>query len=360
MLKLVVSFDGFYNNFMSESFYKDIFNAIQEGVVVCDGNNVIIAVNDYFSLLLGYEKNIYSGKNIEEFLNLNSLSLQHIKQSKIKNAEGVSIPVIINKSAFGEKFIYTVQPMKDLVCLNQAHIDFVSTVSHELRTPLTSIKGFADTILTSGDKLTKEQHNRFVSIIKSQVDRLTRLVENLLAVSKLEAEKEKIIYKSVNVKDSVLLVVSLIQNKYPNSIFSVDIPDNTPQIWADTDKFQQVLMNLIDNAAKYSIDNAKVTVKTGFSNTKENSLDIMIIDEGVGIPDENMSKIFNKFSRLDNPLTRQVQGTGLGLYITKTIVEKMNGNISVSKNIKAGKGVIFTITLPLVTAEVQTSQKFIQ
>ncbi len=223
--------------------------------------------------------------------------------------------------------------------LEQAQIDFISTVSHELRTPLTSIRGFADTLLTSYDRLSPEQRDKFLHIIKDQSNRLINLVENLLTVSKMQSDKELIIYKSTDVIPYIDAAVQMVKNQYKTHKYITNYQKNLPKILVDTDKFQQILLNLIDNASKYSNEGSTVTVSVG-QKFNENSLYISVKDEGIGINEEDIKKIFNKFSRIDSPLTRKIQGNGLGLYITKTLVEKMNGKISVTSSPKGSEFII--------------------
>lgn len=215
--------------------------------------------------------------------------------------------------------------------LEQAHLDFISTVSHELRTPLTSIRGFADTLLTSYDRLTPEQREKFLHIIKDQSNRLISLVENLLTVSKMQSDKELLIYKSVDVVPFIDSAVQMIKNQYKTHNYICNYEKNLPKILIDTDKFQQIMLNLIDNASKYSNEGSTVQINVCQNYTK-NTLIISVKDNGIGISKEDINKIFNKFSRVDSPLTRKIQGNGLGLYITKTLVEKMNGKITVESS----------------------------
>ena len=231
--------------------------------------------------------------------------------------------------------------------LEQAHLDFISTVSHELRTPLTSIRGFADTLLSSYDRLTPEQREKFLHIIKDQSNRLIGLVENLLTVSKMQSDKELLIYKSVDVTQFIDFSIQMIRNQYKTHKYICNYEKNLPKILVDTDKFQQILLNLIDNASKYSNEGSTVEIKV-LQNYAKNTVAISIKDEGIGISEENLDKIFNKFSRIDSPLTRKIQGNGLGLYITKTLVEKMNGEISVESS---PKGSTFKIEFKVATPE---------
>lgn len=240
----------------------------------------------------------------------------------------------------------------------QSYEDFISTVSHELRTPLTSIRGFSQTMLASWDKLDDESKKKFLKIIEEQSNRLISLVENMLSVTKLQSSKENLVYREVDIKPVINTVVQIVKNQYPNHKFEINMHPQTPEIFVDRDKFQQVMMNLIENAAKYSYDNSTIKIEScGCDNCEFAS--IKITDEGIGIPEKDYDTIFQKFSRIDNPLTRKVQGSGLGLYITKNIVEKMNGKISVvSKQINNEKfETTFEVKLPSYSVEHQAEEK---
>ena len=225
--------------------------------------------------------------------------------------------------------------------------DFISTVSHELRTPLTSIRGFSQTMLSSWDKLDDETKKKFLQIIVEQSNRLINLVENMLSVTKLQETKEDIIYKEFSIKPIIETTCSIVKNQYSDKNFEIKIDDKTPHILADKDKFQQIMTNLIENASKYGDENSTITVKSTYT---EENVSISVINQGIEIEKADFEKIFTKFSRIDNPLTRKVQGSGLGLYITKNLVEKMGGKISVeSKNHQT----TFEVTLPCANIERQ-------
>jgi signal transduction histidine kinase len=257
-------------------------------------------------------------------------------------------------------------PFSEDMALTQAHSDFVSTVSHEFRTPLTSIKGFADTLLRYGAQLGPDQQKRFITIIKDQADRLTRLVENLLTVSKLGASRMEMSYRAVGVKKVVDRVVQNIIAKggvdkasagLPDAgrKFEIEIPDNLPDVWVDGDKFEQIMLNLIDNAVKYSFPGSQVLVAAHLVDTDPDRLQIRVQDQGVGIPEEHLPRIFTKFSRIDNPLTREVEGTGLGLYITQSLTKTMGGNIRLESVVN--QGTTFILDFPVATAERQAAAR---
>lgn len=244
--------------------------------------------------------------------------------------------------------------------MTENYEDFISTVSHELRTPLTSIRGFADTMLNSWDRLDEDSKKKFLGIIKEQSDRLINMVENILSVTKLHSQSERIILKDIPVRPTVEKVVQLLKTQYKDKNFIVDEKINTPNILADEDKFQQAIMNIIENACKYS-NNNDIWINVGFGED-ENFVAINVTNLGLGIDERDYEKIFTKFSRIDNPLTRKVQGSGLGLYITKNILEKMGGTICVkSENIDANiSKITFTIDIPSSDIEKQARAKCIR
>ncbi len=229
--------------------------------------------------------------------------------------------------------------------------DFISTVSHELRTPLTSIRGFSETMLASWDKLDDESKKKFLKIIVDQSNRLINLVENMLSVTKLQNAKDTIILKQITITPVINTVISIVKSQYKDKNFVINIKPNTSSILADKDKFEQILTNIIENAAKYGDENSTIYID---AENKTNSVSIKVTNSGIEINQNDYNKIFTKFSRIDNPLTRKVQGSGLGLYITKNLVEKMGGSISVTS---ANHQTTFEIQLPASNIELQAREK---
>lgn len=239
---------------------------------------------------------------------------------------------------------------------NQDYEDFISTVSHELRTPLTSIRGFSQTMLSSWDKLDDDNKKKFVKIIEEQSQRLINLVENMLAVTKLHS-KNIFVYNDTDVKPLIEQTITIVKSKYPSKIFRLNCQNNLPSIFVDRDKFQQIMTNLIENGAKYSADESDVLIN---ANSKGESVEITVSNIGIGIDSKDYEKIFTKFARIDNPLTRKVQGSGLGLYITKSLTEKMGGCISVkSEKMENSEysNITFTLLMPVKNIEEQTRIK---
>ena len=232
--------------------------------------------------------------------------------------------------------------------LDRAQIEFVSTVSHELRTPLTSNKGFIETLLRAGDKLTEENKKKYIVIVKEQADRLIRLVEDLLAVSRLESQSQQLTVRALDLQSYIDKVCDSLSSKASKHKIVKEIEKDIPNVWADADRLEQILTNLIDNAIKYSPAGSAITIKVSTlkdEHNVKNKLMIEVIDQGGGITEIDLHKIFTKFGRLDNPLTRQTEGTGLGLFITKSLILALKGEISVKS--KPGE-TIFTVVLPAV------------
>lgn len=240
----------------------------------------------------------------------------------------------------------------------QNYEDFISTVSHELRTPLTSIRGFSQTMLASWDRLDDESKKKFIKIIEEQSNRLIHLVENMLTVTKLQKSNNHLVFNETDIKPTIEQTVMIVKNQYPTHNFNIKYNGTLPKIFVDKDKFQQIMTNLIENSAKYSSENSTTTIS---STQKDNNVEISVTNIGIGIDEKDYEKIFTKFSRIDNPLTRKVQGSGLGLYITKNLVEKMDGEISVSstplENNSNLSEITFKILMPVKNIEEQARIK---
>ncbi len=230
---------------------------------------------------------------------------------------------------------------------------FVSTVSHELRTPLTSIKGFISTLLQDVEGFyDKDTIHEFYTIIDQECDRLTRLISDLLNVSRIEAGRALELNPApINLGEIVEKVVAA-QKSYTNKHdFTIDLDPGIPNIVADADKFDQILTNLFNNAIKYSPDGGMITV-TGKG--VDGIVRISVEDQGMGISEDHLSKVFDRFHRIDNRDTRKAGGTGIGLYLVKHLVEAHGGKIWVESEV--GKGSQFIFELPKFPPEYEEQQ----
>jgi len=216
----------------------------------------------------------------------------------------------------------------------------ISMVSHELRTPLTSIKGFAETIIQ--EDLNKSEIIKFANIIYNEADRLNRLVNSLLNLSRLESAKVNFNIKNVDIKEIIENVIELMYPKIKNSNIKLNREYEDEIIYkalADEDKTEQIIINLIDNAVKYSPNGGTITI--GIEN-KESEVLVYVKDTGIGIPENEKHKIFEKFYRTTISISIS-QGTGLGLVITKYLVEGQGGKIWFESQENIGTTFYFTL-----------------
>jgi len=229
--------------------------------------------------------------------------------------------------------------------------DFISSVSHELRTPLTSIKAYVSTILRDPE-MPENTKQRFLSIVKEESNRLETLVEDLLEISRIESGRLKIKPGKINVMNVVNEIMTTIQplaNK--KSIYLVtDTFDELPFLSGDESKIKSVVLNLVNNAIKFTPESGQVSVKVGREN---DNLYIRVSDTGIGIPEKDLPKVFDRFYRVHRPDT-QIQGTGLGLAIGGEIAKLHGGRIDVQSEI--GKGSIFTLFLPIKCTTVEQTR----
>ena len=220
---------------------------------------------------------------------------------------------------------------------------FISVVGHELKTPVSIIKGYAGTLRRQDAHWSAEVLDESLNVIEEEADSLTDLIDNLLEVSRLQAGTFTLeISDEVMLPKMITAVVRKFSNQAPNHTFSVDFPPDFPTIWGDERRLNQVFNNLVSNAIKYSLDGAEIVV-TG--EIHADYVTVSVRDEGIGIPEHEQHRIFHKFSRLDNALSRKTEGTGLGLFLSKAIIEAHNGRIWFQNN-KNGPGTTFTFSLP--------------
>jgi two-component system phosphate regulon sensor histidine kinase PhoR len=348
--------------FKTEEIYRALLLNTADAVALSDASGIINFINPAFAKLIGADEAEIIGHRLHSFIVADWLdnSQEHSQSpnaATVLTKTGTEFVMPVAHFPMTEKesrdnfltIVYVIQANS----LQQAQTEFVSTVSHELRTPLTSIKGFADTILRAGDRLDTAQQRRYVGIIRDQADRLTRLVEDLLAVSRLESKKLQLTIRALDLKEAIERVEQNLCDKAKNHQLVVQIPPGLTPVWADSDRLEQILTNLIDNAIKYSPQGTIVTVTATVAQGSPEMIEFSVKDQGVGIPEEHLPQVFSKFGRLDNPLVRQTEGTGLGLYITRSLVLALCGQISVES---VPGCTTFTVKLPAATFEQQAAR----
>ena len=235
---------------------------------------------------------------------------------------------------------------KKLKELDQLKSDFISVVSHELRTPLTSIKAFTELILIK-PHMTAEKRSRFLSIINSETDRLSRLINDILDLTKIEEGKLSWRVTQVSLPEIIRTSVASIQSLADNKSLDmqVNMPAPLPHLYGDRDRLVQVITNILSNAIKFTPGGGSISIETSYEEQPRKQIFVHITDSGVGIPHRHLDTIFEKFRRAGDALTNVNEGTGLGLAITKQIVEYHGGRIWAEST--PGRGSTFSFTLPL-------------
>ena len=324
---------------------ESIFNSMDSGVVAVDNENNVISINPAAELLLGIKKSIVGEKltdyvsdhEINGFL-MNSeeddkeITILHPieRNIKIKKSEMIDKKINLGK-------VISFQDITDMKRVELMRSQFVANVSHELKTPLTSIKGFAETLRIVDDSATRE---KFLDIIDKEAERLTRLINDILVLSNIESN---LVADVEEFRPGIVIeeTLNIVRKTARNRNVSVEFEDNSSEcILGDRDEFYQLVLNLIENAVKYSKE------KEGYvkisSHNDGGYYHLKIEDNGIGIPDEDISRIFERFYRVDK--SRKKGGTGLGLAIVKHIVKIFNGEINVKS--KLGEGTTFEVKIP--------------
>ena len=232
---------------------------------------------------------------------------------------------------------------KELKKLDEFRSNLIDTVSHEFRTPLTSIKGYTSRLLRQDIELDEETIQKSLKIIKNQSERLSRMVEDLLVIPDIEGSKLNLIIDSVNLYDTINDAILSTKHKAQREVI-VDIDENFPDVWADNDRLEQVFINLIDNAFKYSYEDTPIRIDV---KQMKNHAVIKVSNSSDYIAPDKLNKLFGKFIRIDDKTTRTTRGTGLGLFIVKGLVLAMNGSIE----LESTKDNIFSVIIKLPLKE---------
>lgn len=235
-----------------------------------------------------------------------------------------------------------VQDITEHVKLNRMRKEFVADVSHELKTPLTSIKGFVETLIDGVDD--KETQMHFLKVIDDNANRMEKLVQDLLILSKYDKKIE-----TNNLKEFDLGVLAKectekfeIEVKKKNQSLQCYVTANVPKVYADRDGIERVITNIISNSVKYTKENGKIDVYVGYVH---NDAYVKIKDNGIGIPEKDLGRIYERFYRVDKARSRASGGTGLGLSIAKEIIEQNNGSINITS--KYGEGTEVVLKIPV-------------
>jgi two-component system, OmpR family, phosphate regulon sensor histidine kinase PhoR len=316
-----------------------IFNSMIEGVIVIDKPGYIVSVNPTIEKIFSIARKDVEGKVFLEAIRNNDIA--EVISAALKSGKSVSSEIsliypvrrifevnatpIFDNNVIGGCLV-VVHDVTEIRRLETVRSDFVANVSHELKTPLTSIKGFVETLL-EGALDDKENNRNFLKIIHDHAERLDSLVNDLLSLSHLESKEIMLKKTNFNLRQQVEDVISGFRSQLKKK--NIEIKNELPTgilVTADKDRFEQVITNLIDNAIKFNKEKGFVRI---FSEEINGKVKIIIEDSGIGIPEKDIPRIFERFYRVDKARSRELGGTGLGLSIVKHIIELHNGSVGV-------------------------------
>ena len=350
---------------------RAILESIADGVIVADTRQRIVLINSAAERILGARSETVIGQDVHNVFGAFSpqgrLEALAAMESLINapvpteatpqvidttlELEGRVIsarlaPVFTEK----EEFIGVVTILRDItkeVEADRAKTEFVSTVSHELRTPLTSIKGYTDLLIAGAVGTINEGQRRFLNIVKSNAERLTALINDLLDISRVETGCITLHIEPLRIEDIILEVDNSMRQQIEDKGLRLvlDIAPDIEEVPGDRSRLTQVLTNLVANAYRYTPE-GQITISLS---PMDGAVRVDVKDTGIGISTEDQLKIFDRFYRADHPLVRQSEGTGLGLSIVKLFVELHGGRVWVNSTL--GEGSTFTFILPTVGRE---------
>jgi two-component system phosphate regulon sensor histidine kinase PhoR len=346
---------------IEKDYLQTVLKGMAEGVLVVDERGRIIMINEAIQKLFSLSTEVVDKTPLEVIRNS---ELEGAIQEAIRDGKNSSFELAL-PSSLGKIFevnvvgihpspegnhemgrgmrgavavFHDISRLKELERIRQ---DFVANVSHELRTPLTTIKGYAETLLEGA--LKEEVAFQFVQVIKRQSDRLTKIVEDLLTLSKIELKEFQLKIETLPFPDLAEDVLRYIQEAAEKKKISISLELPTfLVVKADRHYLEQILINLIDNAIKYGREGGKITLSAIQKDQWE--VEVSVRDNGIGIPKEDLPRIFERFYRVDKGRSQELGGTGLGLSIVKHLVQTHGGRVWAESQL--GEGSTFYFTLP--------------
>ena len=348
-----------------------ILNSIADGVLVLDVQNRVILMNPAAEQILGIRAEDLVDKPLHRIRELGrteedkELTLRFYENLASKRVEAGGPPIRFQVEAAGKVIAVTLSPvvlaggelpgtvavLRDItreVEIDRMKDEFISTVSHELRTPMTAIKGYTDLLVMETVGALNETQRRFLNIIKSNADRLSALVSDVLDISRIEAGRIKLNIQPLSIAEIAKEVWEAFRRQAEEKqlAFTLCIPEGLPPVRGDRDRVTQILSNLVANACQYTLPGGKVTVSAAL---EDGFVRVDVSDTGIGIAPEDLPRVFDRFFRADHPLVQEVGGTGLGLSIVKAFVEMLGGRVWVESELD--KGSTFSFTLPVAVEE---------
>lgn len=343
---------------------KNVFNRLDAGVAAFDENGELLHINPRaLSMLSLPENNVPTFNELTAALGAPEVTMQllknsgsiHIDEQTLCDVQTRELVVSIDFGVFGydgaakSGFIVVFQNITEAALLEKNRREFIANVSHELRTPLTSVKGATETVVTDPE-MPESIRNRFLGIVLNESDRMTRIVQDLLVLSRLDNKRMSWKPTKFDLSETINQMCTVLRAEAEVHGHTLTFTDNVTQIvpphtmFADKERIEQVLTNIIGNAIKYTKNGGRIEVELSDSQQAKDCYKISVSDNGVGIPKEDIDHLFERFYRVDKSRSTDAGGTGLGLSIAKDIVQAHNGNIQVQSTF--GKGTTVIITLP--------------
>jgi GAF domain-containing protein len=351
-----------------------ILEAVADGVLVTDPNNEITFLNSSTERIMDLNGGQINGQSLDNFAGLFGKASQTWMQTihawsedpsshqpgdtyaeQLTLETGHVVLVHLAPVIWRNEFLGTVSIFRDItheVEVDRLKSEFVATVSHELRTPMTSIKGYVDILLMGAAGALNENQLHFLDIVRTNTERLSVLVNDLLDISRIEAGRISLSLQSVDLRDMANDVIVDIsrrsQEENKPMTFTLDAPAEVPPVNGDIERVRQILSNLVDNAYHYTPENGHITIHL---QPAEDTVQINVEDNGIGVDSVDADRIFERFFRGEDPLVLATPGTGLGLAIVKQLVTMHKGRIWMTSKGIAGQGSTFSFTLPVYQIE---------
>ena len=355
-LRLADERDRLYREAHERAQAARVIGSIADGVVLVDDGGVVQLWNPAAEAITGLPRDAVVGRPLREAIPgwsavAESLGVPSDAASSSSRATAVPVEIAgrelwlsISGVGFAEGTVYAFQDLTEERALDQLKADFIATVSHELRTPLAAVHGAAKTLLREDVDLEDEVSQQLLTLVSEQSDRLARMVDDILLASRLDSPELELTMEHVDVAELAADVIAAARLHASEQLtLELIAPPSLPRVGADRDKLRQILVNLVANAVKYSPAGGRIAVDL---QPDDGHVEISVRDQGLGIAPSEQRLIFEKFYRADANMTRGVSGSGLGLYITRELVHRMGGTISVDS--QRGEGSTFVVRLPAV------------
>jgi PAS domain S-box-containing protein len=331
---------------------------IADGVVLLDRDGVVLLWNQAAETITGRPRSEVVGRKAVDALpgyaeSSERLPLDGSRPETVPvEIDGRELWLSFSAVQFDEGTVFAFRDLTEDRAIEQMRSDLVATVSHELRTPLAAIYGAAVTVRRPDMDIGQETRDRLLEIVEHESNRLAEIVNDLLLASHLDSGRLQLAIETVDPKALTTSVIEAARIHLPEGVtLDLTAPKRLPAVRADEQQLRQVLVNLVDNAVKYSPDGGPVTVRL---KREEGHVVWSVSDRGLGIPASERRRVFEKFYRLDPHMTRGIGGTGLGLYICRELVHRLDGRIWVESN--NGKGSTFCVQIPVAKARAATAR----